>query len=70
MRTSLSLAAIEDWLRFFGTVVVLAGGLAVLLALVLGFFLARHFIQPLSSMTGMAESMTRGDFGQRMPLRA
>ncbi|RLB69998.1 MAG: PAS domain-containing sensor histidine kinase, partial [Deltaproteobacteria bacterium] len=37
-------------------------GIITLLTLVLGFFLARHFIKPLLQLTKMAEAMAAGDF--------
>ncbi len=49
---------------------ILAGiGMIALIALLLGFLLARHFIRPLLSMTQMAEAMASGDFSSSLDYR-
>jgi two-component system OmpR family sensor kinase/two-component system sensor histidine kinase BaeS len=45
-----------------------AGLLAAVLALVLGFFVARHVSAPLSRLAQAARALSRGDLSQRVPL--
>ena len=45
-----------------------AGLLAAVLALVLGFFVARHVSAPLSQLARAARSLSQGDLSQRVPI--
>lgn len=66
VRTSLPLSAIDERIGYFRAAEVLGVGLAVALALVIGFLLARRVVEPLTSMTRVAESMAHGDYDQRL----
>ena len=68
VRTSLPLSMIDNRLSHLRTVVVLGSGLAGIVALVLGFFLAKRFVKPLTSMTAVAESMACGNYDQRLSI--
>ena len=67
VRTSLALAAIDERLNHLRAIIALGAGLAAIVALILGFFVARRFVKPLTSMTTVAESMARGEYEQRLP---
>lgn len=66
-RTALPLSMIDKRLSHIRMAVVLAAGLSAMAALVIGFFLAQHFVRPLTAMTAVAESMSRGDYDRRLP---
>ncbi|MFQ5505610.1 MAG: ATP-binding protein [Planctomycetota bacterium] len=68
VRASFPLSAIDERLAHLWAVVTLGAGVAALAALILGFFMARGFAAPLASMTEVAESMSRGDYGQELPV--
>jgi len=68
IRTSLSLTGIDRRLGHIRSAVAWSAVLSAVAALVLGLLLARHFIKPLSSMTVVAGSMSRGDYEQRLPM--
>lgn len=65
-RTALSLSAIEQRLDYLRRAELAGVGLAVTVALVLGFVLARRRIKPLVAMTRVAECMADGDYKQRV----
>ena len=68
VRASLPLSVIDERLDHLRSIVVFGAAVAALVALVLGFFMARGFAAPLASMTAVAESMSRGDYNQRLPV--
>jgi len=70
VRTSLSLAAIGARLDYLRTAEYIGVGIAVVVALVLGFVLARRRVKPLAAMTEVAESMAGGDYKQRVSTAA
>ena len=67
VRASLPLTIVDQRLAEVRTTIMLGVSLVTLVSLLLGFLLARHFIRPLTAMTGMAESMALGDFSNRLP---
>ena len=68
VRTSLPLSRIGKRLDAIRDSVVWGAVLSSVAALVLGFFVAHHFIKPLSSMTIVAGAMSQGDYDQRLPM--
>ena len=66
VRSSLSLSILDQRLSHLRSIVVFGALFAAIVALILGFFFARRFVDPLSSMTRVAESMADGDYGQRL----
>ena len=66
VRTSLPLSAIDNRLSRIHTLVLFAMSVSILIALILGFFVARGFAKPLAAMTGIAESMSEGNYDQRV----
>lgn len=68
VRASLPLSVIDNRLNHLQAVVALGSGLAGIVALVLGFLLARRFLKPLTSMTAVAESMALGNYDQRLSI--
>lgn len=66
VRTSLPLSVIDERFNYLRAVVLLAVGLASIVALVIGLILARHFVTPLTDMTAVAASMADGDYSQRV----
>ncbi|MCD6430127.1 MAG: HAMP domain-containing protein [Deltaproteobacteria bacterium] len=65
-RASLPLTLIEQRIDDSRKAIIFAISIITLIALIFGFFLARHFIEPLLEMTGMAEAMADGDFSRRL----
>jgi len=66
IRTAYPLSTIENRLTHIRTAVVFAAGLSATAALLIGFLLARHFVKPLTAMTAVAESMSSGNYDQRL----
>lgn len=66
VRTALSLEEIESRLTGIRLLVLGIAGFAALIALVLGFFLARNLTRPLSEMTSVAGSIAAGDYSWRL----
>ncbi len=67
-RASLPLSDMDQQLSRLRAVVALGAVLAILLAVVLGLTLARHFAKPVAAMTAVAEGMVRGDYNHRLPV--
>ncbi|MBT5715247.1 PAS domain-containing protein, partial [Candidatus Poribacteria bacterium] len=68
VRASLPLAAIEKQTDSLRAIVGLGGGVAALVALPLGLFLARRLVRPLTLMTAVAESMVQGNYDERLDI--
>jgi len=66
VRTSLPLSTIDNRLSRIHTLVLFAMSVSILIALILGFFVARGFAKPLTAMTANAESMSVGNYDQRI----
>jgi two-component system phosphate regulon sensor histidine kinase PhoR len=62
VRAALPLTLINQRIRDSRKMIIFGIAIITLLTLILGFFLARHFIKPLLQLTGMAEAMAAGDF--------
>jgi len=62
VRAALPLTLINQRVSDSRRMIIFGIGIITLLALILGFFLARHFIRPLLQLTKMAEAMAAGDF--------
>ncbi|MBN2332234.1 MAG: HAMP domain-containing protein [Deltaproteobacteria bacterium] len=69
VRSSLPLATINQQLARIRWLVASSIGLITVTALLLGFFLARHFIRPLTRMTEMAEAMAEGNFDGKLKIQ-
>lgn len=68
IRVSMPLSTIDERLGRSGKA-VFAGTVAVaVVALILGLLVARRLLRPMVSMTRIAESMARGDYGQRLSI--
>jgi two-component system phosphate regulon sensor histidine kinase PhoR len=68
VRTSLPLSVIDDRLSHVRTSVLFSMAISILVALVLGFIVARGFAKPLTAMTAIAESMSGGNYNQRVSI--
>ncbi|MBN2706479.1 MAG: HAMP domain-containing protein, partial [Deltaproteobacteria bacterium] len=68
-RCSLPLDVVDRRVAEDRGTIILAMVLVVFLILLSGFFSTRYFIEPLISMTGMAEAMANGDFSRRLKLK-
>ena len=66
VRTSLPLSVIDNRLSHIHTLILFAMSVSIIIALILGFFVARGFAKPLAAMTGIAESMSEGNYDQRV----
>ncbi len=69
VRTSLPLSAVDARLALIRGTVSLGMLLALLVALPLGWWLARRITSPLTAMTRAAEAMAQGDYQQRVLLQ-
>jgi len=68
VRTSVSIISVNERLRNNRNAVITGGSVSMFVALLIGFFIARSFAQPLSSITAVAESIADGDYSQRLPI--
>lgn len=62
VRTALSISNVDRRLSDLRFLVLGVAGLAASVALILGFFLTKSVIRPLSEMTAIAESIAAGDY--------
>ena len=60
----------EQYLRRINRALLIAAAGAVVVALVVGIFLARSFTRPLREMTAATQSMAKGDLDQQVPVRS
>lgn len=70
VRISLPLTEIESQLRIIYRVVLVSGIVAIMLALVVGFFLSRGITWPIAQMTEIAERISKGDFSKKVSVRS
>jgi two-component system phosphate regulon sensor histidine kinase PhoR len=66
VRVSLPRNTIENKLAELRQAVVFGAGLSAFAALILGFFFAKRFSDPLAKMTVVAEAISQGDYTQRI----
>jgi len=66
VRTSIPLTAVRTQVSQMRTVVVLAAVGAAVLALLIGFFVARRVTKPIADMTTAANAIAGGDYAQRV----
>ncbi len=66
VRTSLPLSEIDRRLSYLRNTIGLGAILAAVAALPFGLLVTRHVVNPVISMTTVAESMSRGDYDQRL----
>ena len=62
MRTSLPLSVNVRTITLFSM------AMSILVALILGFIVARDFAKPLTAMTAIVESMSGGNYNQRVSI--
>lgn len=68
VRASLALFTIDERIKRVRAIVALGAGVSVLVALILGFFMARGLALPITSMTSAAGKMACGDYNQRLSI--
>jgi two-component system, OmpR family, phosphate regulon sensor histidine kinase PhoR len=68
VRTSLPLSMIDSRLSRVRAIVLFGMGVSIFVALLLGFFIARGFARPLTAMTEIAESISGGNYDQRVSI--
>jgi two-component system, OmpR family, phosphate regulon sensor histidine kinase PhoR len=66
VRVSLPLATIDNRLAQLRFIVLLSAGIVALAALILGFYFAKRFTDPLLKMTEAAEAISQGDYERRI----
>ena len=66
IRISRSLASVDSQLASLQTAVGVGSLVSAILAGLLGFFLARHFMTPLRAMATVAEAISHGDYDKRL----
>ncbi len=68
VRVALPLSLIDQRLNRLRNVVILAALLTSIIALFLGFWITRNFVQPLRQMKNMAQAVTDGDYQQHLDI--
>jgi len=68
IRVALPLSHIDQRLDRLRNIVMVAASLTAIIALLLGFWIARSFAAPLSRMTNMAKLYSEGDYKQRLEI--
>jgi two-component system, OmpR family, phosphate regulon sensor histidine kinase PhoR len=68
VRTSLPLSVIDNRLSRIHNIVLFGMGVSIFVALLLGFLVARGFAKPLTAMTAVAESISDGNYDQRVSI--
>lgn len=66
VRAAVPLTSVGDRLSEVRSIVVLGGFTAAVLALFIGFLVARTFTRPIARMTRAAEAIAAGDYNQRL----
>jgi two-component system phosphate regulon sensor histidine kinase PhoR len=66
VRTSISLAKVDEKLSRLNEAVAIGAGIAVIAALVFGYFMALGFSRPIESMTKAAESIAEGRYEEKL----
>ena len=66
IRVALPLSHIDQRLNHLRNIVIVAASLTAIIALLLGFWIARSFAGPLHRMTDMAKLLSKGDYKQRL----
>ncbi len=69
VRTSISLGKIDRKLARLQNIVLFGTGIAVVAALLVGYLLALNFSRPIESMTRRAESMSLGNYDEKLPVK-
>ncbi len=70
VRTSLPLTALEERLGNLRLIIVGGAGIAVVVALALGFFVSRQVTGPLVSITKIAEAIAAGDYDHKLSVHS
>lgn len=68
IRVAMPLSLIDKRLDHLRNVVILAASLTAIIALLIGFWIARSFAVPLRRMTNMAQQLSDGDYQQRLTI--
>ena len=68
IRVSVPLSAIDERLERSGRAILGGTIIVAAVALILGLLVARRLLRPLISMTRVADSMAKGDYGQRVSI--
>ncbi len=68
VRVSLPLTFIDEKLLQLRLIVLFGASIAAIAALLLGFYFARRFSNPLADMTEIAEAISRGEFERRIAI--
>ena len=68
IRVSMPLSAVDERLERSGRAILGGTIIVAAVALILGLLVARRLFRPLISMTRIADSMAKGDYGQRVSI--
>lgn len=69
VRVSLPLTIIDNKLSQLHFAVALSAFISALVALILGYYFAKHFSAPLTKITAVAEAISKGDYSKRIITR-
>jgi len=67
-RTSIPLTSVDERLEYLRNIVLMGAAASAFVALVLGFFLVRHLILPITDMAVVVGSMAGGNYSRRIPV--
>ena len=66
VRVSLPLTIIDQKLALLRLIVLFSASISALVAIILGFYFARRFSDPLTKMTEVAEAISQGNYNRRI----
>ncbi|MEH6813196.1 MAG: ATP-binding protein [Motiliproteus sp.] len=69
VRVSLPMSIIDNQLTQLHLIVLFGAGVAAVAALMLGFYFAKRFSDPLTKMTEIAEAISQGDYNRRITVQ-
>jgi signal transduction histidine kinase len=70
VRLALPIEDIEDQVQVIYRTVLTGGLVAVVLVLIIGAFITRSIITPITEMTEVAEAISKGDFSKRLKVKS
>ena len=69
IRLSMPIVEIENELRLIQRVFMLGGALAIIITLIIGYFISRNISLPIRKMEDTARRIARGDFSKRVDIK-
>ncbi len=70
VRLAMPLKDVESQIRFIYRVVLIGGIIAIIFVFILGYFISRSIVTPITQMKEIAQAIAMGDFSKRMDVKA